>query len=67
MTGDDVGDERVRLLDLGEIRRVRRRGRSEALDRRDEVAVGKVDARDPGAGGDERLGTGEADSRAAPR
>ena len=49
------------MLDLGEIRGVRRRSRAEPLDRRVEVAVRQVDARDASTGRDERLGAREAD------
>ena len=58
---DDLRDERFRVLDLGEIRRVRRRSRPEPRDRRVEVAVRQVDARDARPGRDERLGAREAD------
>ena len=58
---DDLGDERLRALDLGEVRRVSRRGVAEPRDRRLELAVRQVDARDPRARRDERLGAREAD------
>ena len=61
MALDDLGDERLRALDLGEIRRMRRRGIAEPLDRRVEPAVRQVDARDARPGRDERLGAREAD------
>ena len=61
MALDDLGDERLRPLDLGEIGRMRRRGVAEPRDRGFEVAVRQVDARDARSGRDERLGAREAD------
>ena len=38
---DDLGDERLRVLDLGEIRRMRRRSRPEPRDRRPRSLSGR--------------------------
>ena len=61
MALDDLGDERVRALDLGEVGRVRRRALAEPRDRGVELAVRQVDAGDARARRDERLGAREAD------
>ena len=46
---------------------MRRRGRPQPFDRALERSARKIDARDPRAGGHERLGAGEADTALCPR
>ena len=66
MALDDLGDERLRALDLGEVGRMRRRGVAEPRDRGFELAVRQVDAGDARSGRDERLGAREADPALRP-